>query len=98
LRTSIFGAGNWREFCEFDGTFRIEDTAAEVFLKLHAVLEKKNQKYPFRSWACQVQVGIALTNCARASAKNAGNDLCALQDVFTPSPLSQVLHNEANAK
>jgi hypothetical protein len=149
-----FGAGNWREFCEFDGTFRIElaascrydcpmqnaralpqpafdpsrgylkslqerpvapavdaralrltlnrealgsihtahdphvlkvcrrffrhsedaeDAAAEVFLKLHAVLEKKNQKYPFRSWGCQLAGRHSLTNCAGASAKNAAS-------------------------
>lgn len=73
-----------------------EDAAAEVFLKLHAVLEKKNQKYPFRSWVCQV----AGRHCGKREKRwiVVGNDLCALPDVFTPSPLSQVLHYEANAK
>jgi len=31
-----------------------EDAAAEVFLKLHFVLEKKNQEDPFRPWVRQV--------------------------------------------
>ena len=31
-----------------------EDAAAEVFLKLHTVLEKKDEEHPFRPWVCQV--------------------------------------------
>jgi RNA polymerase sigma-70 factor (ECF subfamily) len=76
-----------------------EDAAAEVFLKLHAVLEKKNQKYPFRSWVCQVAGRHCIDKLRRRKREKrwivAGNNLCALSDVFTPSPLSQVLHNEA---
>jgi Sigma-70 region 2 len=67
-----------------------EDAAAEVFLKLHAVLEKKNQEDPFRPWVRQA--GIALTNCADASAKNVGSSremICAPSRTFPlllPSP------------
>jgi DNA-directed RNA polymerase specialized sigma24 family protein len=31
-----------------------EDAAAEVFLKLHTVLERKYEEHPSRPWVCQV--------------------------------------------
>jgi RNA polymerase sigma-70 factor, ECF subfamily len=76
-----------------------EDAAAEVFLKLHTILEKKDGEHPFRPWVCQVAGrhcidklrGRKHEQCSIA----AGNDLCVVPDVATPSPLSQVLHKEA---
>jgi RNA polymerase sigma-70 factor, ECF subfamily len=76
-----------------------EDAAAEVFLKLHLVLEKKNEEDPFRPWVCQVAGRHCIDKLRRRKREKcwivAGNDLCALPDVSTPSPLSQVLHKEA---
>jgi RNA polymerase sigma-70 factor (ECF subfamily) len=71
-------------------------------LKLHAVLEKKNQKDPLRSWVCQVAGRHCIDKLRRGKREKrwivAENDLCTLPDVFTPSPLSQVLHNEAKRR
>ena len=76
-----------------------EDAAAEVFLKLHTVLEKKDEEHPFRPWVCQVAGRHCIDKLRRRKREKrwivVGNDLCALPDVFTPSPLSQVLHYEA---
>ena len=76
-----------------------EDAAAEVFLKLHTVLEKKDVKHPFRPWVCQVAGRHCIDKLRREKREKcsiiAGNDLCAVPDVSTPSPLSQVLHKEA---
>jgi len=76
-----------------------EDAAAEVFLKLYAVLEKKNEEDPFRPWVCQVAGRHCIDKLRRRKREKclnvAGNDLCALQDAATPSPLSQILHEEA---
>ena len=75
-----------------------EDAAAEVFLKLHAVLEKKNEEDPFRPWVCQVAGRHCIDKLRRRKREKcsiiAGNDLCPLPDVSTPSPLFQVLHKE----
>ena len=77
-----------------------EDAAAEVFLKLHTVLEKKDEKHPFRPWVCQVAGRHCIDKLRRRKHEKCsvvdGNDLCALPDVSTPSPLSQLLHKEAN--
>jgi RNA polymerase sigma-70 factor, ECF subfamily len=76
-----------------------EDAAAEVFLKLHTILEKKDEEHPFRPWMCQVAGRHCIDKLRRRKREKywivAGNDLCALPDVSTPSPLSQVLHKEA---
>lgn len=75
-----------------------EDAAAEVFLKLHTVLEKKNEEHPFRPWVCQVAGRHCIDKLRRRKHEKysvvAGNDLCVVPDVSTPSPLSQVLHKE----
>jgi len=77
-----------------------EDAAAEVFLKLHTVLEKKDEEHPFRPWVCRVAGRHCIDKLRRrkhdASAIIAGSDPCAVPDVATPSPLSQVLRKEAN--
>jgi RNA polymerase sigma-70 factor, ECF subfamily len=76
-----------------------EDAAAEVFLKLYAVLEKKNDQDPFRPWVCQVAGRHCIDKLRRRQREKrciiAKNDLCVLPDVSTPSPLSQVLRKEA---
>lgn len=76
-----------------------EDAAAEVFLKLHAVLEKKDGAHPFRPWVCQVAGRHCIDKLRRRKRERcslvAGSDLCALPDVSSPSPLSQVLRKEA---
>ncbi|MGO9641933.1 MAG: RNA polymerase sigma factor [Candidatus Acidiferrales bacterium] len=76
-----------------------EDAAAEVFLKLHTVLEKKDEEHPFRPWVCQLAGRHCIDKLRRRKCERcsivAGNDLCAVPDVSTPSPLSQVLHKEA---
>jgi RNA polymerase sigma-70 factor, ECF subfamily len=76
-----------------------EDAAAEVFLKLHLVLDKKDSEHPFRPWVCQVAGRHCIDKLRRRKRENcsimAGNDLCAIPDSSTPSPLSQVLRKEA---
>lgn len=76
-----------------------EDAAAEVFLKLHTVLDQKDDEHPFRPWVCQVAGRHCLDKLRRRKRERcaivAGSDLCTLPDTSTPSPLSQVLHKEA---
>ncbi len=76
-----------------------EDAAAEVFLKLHTVLVKKDEEHPFRPWVCQVAGRHCIDKLRRRKREKcsavAGDMLCAVPDVYTPSPLSQVLHKEA---
>jgi RNA polymerase sigma-70 factor (ECF subfamily) len=76
-----------------------EDAAAEVFLKLHMVLEKKDQEHPFRPWVCRVAGRHCIDKIRRRNREKctavAGDDLCAVPDKSTPSPLSQVLRKEA---
>lgn len=77
-----------------------EDAAAEVFLKLHTVLDKKDEHHPFRPWVCQVAGRHCIDKLRRRKREKctavAGNDLCAVPDTSAPSPLSQVLLNEAH--
>ena len=77
-----------------------EDAAAEVFLKLHTVLDKKDDSYPFRPWVCQVAGRHCIDKLRRRkrekSATVEGKDLGAVPDDSRPSPLSQVLRKEAN--
>jgi RNA polymerase sigma-70 factor (ECF subfamily) len=77
-----------------------EDAAAEVFLKLHTVLDKKDDAYPFRPWVCQVAGRHCIDKLRRRkrekSATVEGKDLGAVPDHSRPSPLSQVLRTEAN--
>lgn len=76
-----------------------EDAAAEVFLKLHTVLDKKDEDHPFRPWVCQVAGRHCIDKLRRRKRERvsavAGDELCAVPDVSRPSPLSQVLHEEA---
>ena len=79
-----------------------EDAAAEVFLKLHTVLEKKDDEHPFRPWVCQVAGRHCIDKLRRRKREKCsavdGNDLCAVPDISSPSPLSQVLRKEAKRK
>jgi RNA polymerase sigma-70 factor, ECF subfamily len=76
-----------------------EDAAAEVFLKLHTVLDKKDETHPFRPWVCQIAGRHCIDKLRRRKREKCsavdGNDLCAIPDASTPSPLSQVLRKEA---
>jgi RNA polymerase sigma factor (sigma-70 family) len=75
-----------------------EDAAAEVFLKLHTVLEKKDSEHPFRPWVCQVAGRHCIDKLRRRKREKYSsvdaNDLYVVPDRVTPSPLTEVLRNE----
>lgn len=77
-----------------------EDAAAEVFLKLHTVLEKKDEAHPFRPWVCQVAGRHCIDTLRRRKREREaiveGSDLTIFADRSTPSPLSQVLLKESD--
>jgi RNA polymerase sigma-70 factor, ECF subfamily len=77
-----------------------EDAAAEVFLKLHTVLDKKDDSYPFRPWVCQVAGRHCIDKLRRRKREKSstieGKDLGTVPDAARPSPLSEVLREEAN--
>jgi RNA polymerase sigma-70 factor, ECF subfamily len=76
-----------------------EDAAAEVFLKLHSVLDKKDDAHPFRPWVCQVAGRHCIDKLRRRKREKTslveGNDLGSFADPSAPSPLTQVLRKEA---
>jgi RNA polymerase sigma-70 factor, ECF subfamily len=75
-----------------------EDAAAEVFLKLHRVLETRNQAVPFRPWVSQVAGRHCIDKLRRRKREKDsrvdGADLSTVHDYSTPSPLSRVLRRE----
>lgn len=75
-----------------------EDAAAEVFLKLHTVLDKKDEAHPLRPWVCQVAGRHCIDKLRRRKREKnltvSGMDLGAVPDDSTPSPLSQILRKE----
>ena len=75
-----------------------EDAAAEVFLKLHRVLETKNDEVPFLPWVSQVAGRHCIDKLRRGRREKAsrvdGADASEVPDYSTPSPLSQVLRSE----
>jgi RNA polymerase sigma-70 factor, ECF subfamily len=75
-----------------------EDAAAEVFLKLHRVLETKNEAVPFRPWVSQVAGRHCIDKLRRRKREKDsyvdGADLSEVPDYSTPSALSQVLRRE----
>ena len=75
-----------------------EDAAAEVFLKLHRVLETRNEAVPFRPWVSQVAGRHCIDKLRRRKREKGscvdGADLSEMADYSTPSPLSQVLRRE----
>jgi RNA polymerase sigma-70 factor (ECF subfamily) len=75
-----------------------EDAAAEVFLKLHRVLETKNKEVPFLPWVSQV-AGRHCIDKLRQRKREKGSRangayFSDVPDYSTPSPLSQVLRSE----
>jgi RNA polymerase sigma-70 factor (ECF subfamily) len=75
-----------------------EDVASEVFLKLHRVLDQKDESSPFRPWLSQVAGRHCIDKLRQRKRENtayvAGNDLTEFPDRSTLSPLSQVLRSE----
>ena len=75
-----------------------EDAAAEVFLKLHRVLETKNEEVPFRPWVSQVAGRHCIDKLRRRKREKVsraeGAYLSDIPDYSTPSPLSQLLRSE----
>ena len=75
-----------------------EDAAAEVFLKLHRVLETRNEAAPFRPWVLQVAGRHCIDKLRRRKREKDScvdrADLSEVPDYSTPSPLSQVLLRE----
>lgn len=75
-----------------------EDVASEVFLKLHRVLDQKDQSSPFRPWLSQVAGRHCIDKLRQRRRENtaymAGTDLTEFPDRSAVSPLSQVLRSE----
>jgi len=75
-----------------------EDAAAEVFLKLHRVLETRNQAVPFRPWVSQLAgrhcIDMLRRRKREKDSRVDGADLSTVPDYSTPSPLTQVLRGE----
>ena len=75
-----------------------EDAAAEVFLKLHHVLDKKDGTLPFRPWVSQVAGRHCIDKLRRRKKEKrlcvAGIDVSAVRDHTTASALSRILHEE----
>jgi RNA polymerase sigma-70 factor, ECF subfamily len=75
-----------------------EDAAAEVFLKLHRVLDTRNEAVPFRPWVSQVAGRHCIDRLRQRKrekgARVDGANLSEVPDYSTPSPLSQVLRRE----
>jgi len=83
----------------FRQTEDAEDAAAEVFLKLPRVLDQKNQAKPFRPWVSQVAGRHCIDKLRKRKRETrscvAGIEINTVPDRSNPSPLSQVLRNEA---
>ena len=79
-----------------------EDAAAEVFLKLRAVLRQKNDSRPFRPWISQVAVRHCLDKLRKQRREKAacveGMEVTNLPDGSVKSPLAQVLLKEEHRR
>jgi RNA polymerase sigma-70 factor, ECF subfamily len=75
-----------------------EDAAAEVFLKLPNVLGQRNEDLPFRPWVSQVAGRHCIDKLRKRKRERCSpllsEDVHAVADDSTPSPLSQVLRRE----
>jgi len=75
-----------------------EDAAAEVFLKLHRVLETRDEAVPFRPWVSQVAGRHCIDKLRRRKREKGscadGADFGEVPDYSTLSPLSQILRSE----
>jgi RNA polymerase sigma-70 factor (ECF subfamily) len=75
-----------------------EDAAAEVFLKLHTVLEKRDRAVPFRPWVTRVAGRHCIDKLRHSKLERnscvVGHEVGGIRDNSTLSPLSQVLRSE----
>jgi RNA polymerase sigma-70 factor, ECF subfamily len=75
-----------------------EDAAAEVFLKLHWVLEKRDPAMPFRPWLSQVARRHCIDKLRQKKAQRRlcldGIDVGEVADGLAISPLAQILRAE----
>lgn len=75
-----------------------EDAAAEVFLKLHRVLETRDEAVPFRPWVSQVATRHCIDKMRQRKREKDSRvdraDLSEVRDDSTPSPLTRVLRWE----
>lgn len=75
-----------------------EDAAAEVFLKLHTVLEKRDKAVPFRPWVTRVAGRHCIDKLRHSKLERnscvVGHEVSTIRDNSTLSPLSQVLRSE----
>ena len=75
-----------------------EDAAAEVFLKLHTVLRSHDQSLAFRPWLSRVAGRHCIDRLRKRKREQRhyveGEEVGALPDVSTLSPLSQILRDE----
>ncbi len=79
-----------------------EDAAAEVFLKLHAVLETENHPIRSRSWLSKVTGRHCIDKLRQVKAERRRRvdevEFDTLPDSLTLSPLSRVLRREQQGK
>ena len=79
-----------------------EDAAAEVFLKLHTVLETEDQPIRSRSWLSKVTGRHCIDKLRQVKAERRRRvdevEFDALPDSLTLSPLSRVLRREQQGK
>ena len=75
-----------------------EDAAAEVFLKLHRVLETRDEALLFRPWVSKVAGRHCIDKLRQRKREKGscvdGADLSEVPDYSTLSPLSQLLRSE----
>jgi RNA polymerase sigma-70 factor (ECF subfamily) len=75
-----------------------EDAAAEVFLKLHNILEKRDRAVPFRPWVTRVAARHCIDKLRHSKLERnscvVGHEVSAIRDNSTLSPLSRVLRSE----
>ena len=75
-----------------------EDAAAEVFLKLLKILEKRDPAMPFRPWLSQVARRHCIDKLRQRKAELRlcldGMDVSEVVDDLAPSPLSEILRKD----
>jgi RNA polymerase sigma-70 factor (ECF subfamily) len=75
-----------------------EDAAAEVFLKLHNILEKRDKAVPFRPWVTRVAGRHCIDKLRHSKLERnscvVSAELGEIRDNSTPSPLFRVLRSE----
>lgn len=79
-----------------------EDAAAEVFLKLHRVLDARNEAMPFVPWVSQVAGRHCIDKLRQGKREKSSRvnvaDITGIPDDSALSPLSRVLRNEEHLK